>query len=300
MATHEVHSIRVGLVGAGPWARSVHAPGLAEHSGTTLAAVWARRPEAAAEVASANGATAVGTFDELLSTVDAVAFAVPPAIQADLAVRAAEAGKHVVLEKPIASTVDEAERLADKVSEAGVASLVMLTRRFTPAVASWLDGVRSTGGWTGGNAKWLSGALLGGVYSHSPWRHDGGALADIGPHTLDLLDAALGPITGVLAAHRVAEDDLWHLLLEHEGGATSTVTMCMRLPVQPTVIDFAVFGEHGYRDLQAGDGTPNEAFSVLLDDFGKLISSGDRSHPCDVHRGVHLQKVLDAVLRKLG
>ena len=78
-------SVRVGLVGAGPWAGIFHAPMLSAHAGTTLAAVWSRRPEAARGLAAAHGATAAASFEDLLDRCEAVAFAVPPDIQAELA-----------------------------------------------------------------------------------------------------------------------------------------------------------------------------------------------------------------------
>ncbi|RSN59226.1 dehydrogenase [Amycolatopsis sp. WAC 04182] len=291
--------LRAGLVGAGPWAKTVHAPGLADHPGMTLRAVWARRPEAAKELAEAHGAQAVDSFDELLDQVDAVAFAVPPAVQAELAVRAAEAGKHLILEKPIAADLDGARRLADAVETAGVAALVVLILRFSPMTREWLDGIKEAGGWRGGGARWLSGALLGGQYQSSAWRHDSGALADIGPHALDLLDAALGEITDVLAANRT-DDDLWQLLLAHEGGATSTATLSLRLPIQPTVVEVAVYGEHGYRTLGRKPGSAGESYTALLDDFAAMAASGTTSHPCDVRRGLHLQKLLEHARQLAG
>lgn len=286
--------LRVGLVGAGPWAKKVHASGLADHPGTTLTTVWARRPEAARELADAHGASVSETFDDLLGQVDAVAFAVPPMVQAGLAIEAAKAGKHLILEKPIASDLATAERLAEAVSAAGVASLVMLTLRYAIETRDWLSDLATAGGWTGGNARWLSGALLGGVYSGSVWRHESGALADIGPHVFDLLDAALGPITEVVAAHRSPED-LWHVMFAHEGGATSTSTISINLPVQPTVADFAVYGEHGFRALGRKPAAGPDSYTALLDDFAAMIATGTTSHPCDVHRGLHLQRILDQV-----
>ncbi|MBB4687556.1 Gfo/Idh/MocA family protein [Amycolatopsis jiangsuensis] len=285
--------LRVGLVGTGPWASTVHAPGLAEHPGTVLSAVWSRRPEAAQSLAQVHDAVPTTDLDELFEQVDALAFAVPPAVQAEIAPRAAAAGKHLILEKPIAADLAGAQRLAAAVTEAGVASLVMLTLRFSQQTREWLDGVTQAGGWRGGGARWLSGALLGGRYATSAWRQDpaGGALADIGPHAFDLLDAALGPITGVLAAHR-GENDLWQVLLAHEGGATSTATLTLRLPVQPTVAEVAVYGEQGYRTLSRS-GTAAEAYTALLDDFAAMVASGTTTHPCDVHRGVHLARIID-------
>jgi predicted dehydrogenase len=283
--------LRVGLIGGGPWASSVHAPGLADHPGTTLTAVWTRRPEAAKELAEAHCAIACADLDELFDTVDAVAFAVPPAIQAELGVRAARAGKHLILEKPIAADVAGAEGLADAVTESGVVALVVLTLRYALQTQEWLSGLAEAGGWSGGSVRWLSGALLGETYGASPWRHEQGALADIGPHAFDLIDAALGPVTRVLSAHH-GENDLWHVLLEHTGGATSTVSMSLRLPVQPTVADFAVYGEHGFRSLSRTPGSASESYTALLDDFAAMIASDTRAHPCDVHRGLHLQRLL--------
>jgi predicted dehydrogenase len=292
-------TLRVGLVGTGPWAAKVHAPGLADHPGTTLTAVWSRRPEPARELAENHGAVAAGSFDELLARVDAVAFAVPPAVQGDLARKAAEAGKHLILEKPIAGDLASAQRLADAVSTAGVAALVMLTLRFSAQTRDWLAGLAEDGGWRGGGTRWLSGALLGGAYQGSAWRQDDGALADIGPHALDLMDAALGKITKVLASHQ-APDDLWQLVLEHEGGATSTATLSLRLPIDPTVVEFAVYGEHGYRILSRRAGSSSESYTALLDDFAAMVACGATSHPCDVHRGLHLQRVIHEARRLVG
>jgi predicted dehydrogenase len=284
-------TLRVGLIGAGPWAKTVHAPGLADHPGVTLSAVWSRRPEAAKELAEAHDAVAAGSVEELLDQVDAVAFAVPPAIQSELAVQAVRAGKHVILEKPIAADLDSAQRLADAVSEAGVASLVMLTLRYAARTREWLAGLAEAGGWQGGSARWLSGALLGGMYEGSAWRKEDGALADIGPHAFDLLDAALGEITEVLAAHRTA-DDLWQLMFAHSGGATSTATLSLRLPIQPTVVEVAVYGEHGYRALGRRPGAASESYTSMLDDFAAMAASGTTRHDCDVHRGLHLQRII--------
>src|SRR5688500_3003567 len=110
--------LRVGLVGGGPWAKMVHAPVLAAGPETVLAGVWARRPDQAERLASRHGAPSFDTVDELFANCDAVAFAVPPGVQAELAVRAAGQGKALLLEKPIAGDLDAAQRLADAVADA--------------------------------------------------------------------------------------------------------------------------------------------------------------------------------------
>ncbi|TCP56879.1 putative dehydrogenase [Tamaricihabitans halophyticus] len=289
--------LRVGLVGAGPWARSVHAPGLADHPGTRLTTVWARRASAAQEVAGSTGATVAADWPALLDEVDAVAFAVPPDVQAKLAAQAAAAGKHLILEKPLALDLPAAERLAGAVAEAGVVGMLMLSRRFAPETVAWLAELRRLGEWSGGDAKWLAGSLLAGDYSGSPWRHEGGALVDIGPHVLDLLDAALGEITGVPAASRTA-DDLWHLTLDHAGGARSSCTLSMRLPLRPSVLEFAVYGRHGYRALSGRPSSNQECFTAFLDDFVAMVASGTTAHPCDIRRGLHLQRVLETARQR--
>jgi predicted dehydrogenase len=291
--------LRMGLVGAGPWARKVHGPGVAEHPGTELVAVWARRPQAAAEVAEPCGAAAVTDFDDLLATVDAVTFAVPPAVQSPLALRALEAGKHVVLEKPLAATVEEAERLVAAAEKAAVATLMMLTFRYDTKTVEWLAEVHRTGGWHGGAARWMSATLLDTKYENSRWRHDGGALADIGPHVFDLLDAALGPVTEVLTAHLADAGDVWHVLLGHDGGATSTATLTMHTPADPPISDFAVFGAHGYRHLD-GAGDARVRYAALLTDFVAMVRDDATTHPCDIRRGLHVQRVLRAITDKVA
>ncbi|MQA09189.1 MAG: gfo/Idh/MocA family oxidoreductase [Pseudonocardiaceae bacterium] len=285
--------LRVGLVGAGPWASSVSAPGLADHPGTKLASVWTRRPEAALELAGRHGASVADDWAALLAEVDAVAFAVPPTVQAELAPAAAAAGKHLILEKPLGPDVPAASRIAEAVTEAGVVGMLVLTRRFAPETTEWLAELRRLGGWSGGEGKWLSGALLAGDYVDSAWRQSEGALADVGPHAFDLLDAALGEITEVVAASRTA-DDLWQVTLAHRGGAYSTCALSLRLPLKPSVVEFAVYGENGYRALSGKD-TPNEeCYAAFLDDFVAMVASGNTSHPCDTRRGLHLQRMLDA------
>jgi predicted dehydrogenase len=293
--------LRVGLVGAGPWAHRVHGPGTAAHPGTELVAVWARRPEAAASVAavSGGGASPVATFEDLLATVDAVTFAVPPAVQAPLALRAVEAGKHVILEKPLASSVAEAEQLVAAAERAGVATLMVLTFRYGADVTDWLAQVHRIGGWHGGSARWLAATLLETGYDASPWRHDGGALADIGPHTFDLLDAALGTITDVLHAHFAEQGRVWHVLLGHESGATSTALMTMHTPARPQITDFAVFGSHGYLHLEAG-GDAGPRYAALLDEFVGMVRTGRTEHPTDIRRGLHLQRLLHAVTARIA
>lgn len=285
-------SVKVGLVGGGPWARDVHGPGLAAHPGVDFVGVWTRRPSAAAELARAHGVTPFDEVASLVEAVDAVAFAVPPDIQADLALDAARAGRHLILDKPIAASVDSAERLVAAVEEAGLATIVVLTLRFAPETRAWLSDAVATGRWSGGTVRWLSGGLLGGPYSNSPWRHASGSITDVGPHSIDLLDAALGRVTRVVAA-TYTDPDTWQVLLEHDGGAVSTMSLSAKLPIDPSIIEIDVYGEHGRSPLIPRQTTAGDSYATMLDEFCAMVRSGTTTHACDVHRGLHLQHIID-------
>ncbi|MCW2866529.1 MAG: dehydrogenase, partial [Marmoricola sp.] len=191
-------SMRVGLVGAGPWAGLFHAPMVRSSPHTTLEAVWARRPEAAQDLTAEHGGEVVGSFVDLLERVDVVAFAVPPDVQAQLAPQAARAGKHLVLEKPLAFTLEGAQEIADAVEESGVSAVLMLRNRFTSAGRTFVQAARGSQA-RGGHAQFVTGAALEGSDFATPWRVARGAVWDIGPHSLDLLDAAMGRIEEVTA-----------------------------------------------------------------------------------------------------
>lgn len=288
------NALRVGVVGAGPWAHRIHGPGLRAHPGAAPAAVWARRPEAAKELAAEHGIPVADSFAQLLDSVDAVAFAVPPEVQAELAPQAALAGKHLILEKPLAADPGGAAAVAEAVHRSGVAALMMLTRRFAPETREWLQQLDRTGGWRGATGRWLGGGLLSSDYAASPWRRQQGALLDTGPHAVDLLDAALGVIEQVNYA-TCDQDDTWQVMFGHAGGATSSLTLSLRTPVQPSVVDFAAHGEHGYLPLAGGRTAARECYAQLLDDLLEMIGAGTSDHPCGAQRGLHLQRVLAAV-----
>ena len=279
--------VAVGLVGAGPWASLVHGPMLAAGPHTRLAGVWARRPDAAAEVAGRNGSEAVDDLDALFDRCEAVAFCVPPDVQAELAVRAAAAGKHLLLEKPIAGDLGAATRLVDTIGDAGVRSMVVLSWRYSAAVRSFVDGARALQPF-GGRGAFVSGALLGGPFA-TPWRLERGPLLDLGPHVVDLLDAALGAVTGVRA-----HGDLlgWvGLLLDHESGAVSEVSLCASSPIEPHHAGAEVYGATGTLAIDCVAAVGADVFATVAAELAAMVRTGE-PHPLDVSRGRHLQRVI--------
>jgi len=290
--------LRVGLVGAGPWARFVHAPLIAAGLETTLAGVWARRADAAAQLALPLGAPVFRRLDDLFAACEAVAFAVPPAVQAEIAIAAARAGKAVLLEKPIAADLRAAEALAEAIAAAGAPSLVVLTWRYAAAVREFLTATGSFSA-AGGRGWFISGALLGGPFA-TPWRLERGPLLDLGPHVLDLMDAALGPVTRVRA-----HGDLHNwvgLLLDHASGAHSEVSLCATAKIEPHLAGAELFGRDGALRIDCAAAVGQEAFATLYREFA-AVARGTLRTGLDVHRGLHLQRLIaqaEADLRDAG
>ena len=290
--------LRFGLIGTGHWARITHAPALASTDGIDFTAVWGRHPRAAGELADRYHATAYDDVSAFLASVDAVAFAVPPDVQAPIAIRAARAGKHLLLEKPIAISVADTDALADAVDRAGVASVVFFTARFQADVRAWLSGVTATGGWAGGCAVWLGSALRADNPFNTPWRRDKGGLWDLAPHLISLLWASLGPVRSVTA--QAGPADVTHLILRHETGATSTVTVTLNAPESAEFADLFVWGEAGRSAAPVETGQPVIPLRTALTELAANARSGQAAHPCDVRFGREVGRVLADAQHQTG
>lgn len=282
---------RIGLLGTGPWAARTHAPALAAHEGVEFHGVWGRRPDAAAELAAAHGTRAYDDVDALLDACDAVAFALPPDVQAPLAARAARAGRHLLLDKPLATTVEAAREVTEAVAETGVASVVFCTLRFAPETARWIEEQRATGGWYVAEARWL-GSLYGpgadSPYAASPWRREKGGLWDVGPHVLSVLVPVLGDVTRVRAAK--GPDDTHHLILGHTTGASSTATLTLSAPPAAAGASLTLHGTAGSTTLPAWNGARpayTEAITALL-----TAARTGTPHPCDARFALRLTELL--------
>ncbi len=244
--------LRFGLAGTGYWARITHAPALASTAGIELAAVWGRNAEAVA---------------------------IPPDIQAELAVRAARAGRHLLLEKPIATTEQAADVLARAVQDAGVASVVFFTARFQADVRAWLASVAEHR-WSGGTAVWLGSALAERSPFNTPWRREKGGLWDLGPHLVSLLWASLGPVTAVTAD--AGTGDVTHLILHHKGGASSAVAVTLCAPEAADGSDVWLWGEAGRTRAPGETDQPVGALRLALAELAANARSGQPRHDCDV------------------
>jgi predicted dehydrogenase len=290
--------LRVGLVGTGHWARITHAPALAGADGIELAAVWGRDPEAAARLAAAHGATAYPDYGEFLDRVDAVAFSVPPDVQAALAARAARAGRHLLLEKPIALTDAAAGELVSAVEAAGVASVVFFTLRFEPRVRAWLAELAAGGRWQGGAATWLGSALDESSPFNTPWRRAKGGLWDLGPHVVSVLWASLGPVVSVTAD--AGPPDVSYLVLHHESGATSTAAVTLGAPPAAQFVEVRVWGEPGRSAAPLAGRDAVAALRLAATELAANARAGRTSHPCDALFGRDVVGVLSEAQRQIS
>jgi len=284
--------MRFGLFGTGPWAHLAHAPALAEHPDVEFVGVWGRNPEKAAELAALHGAKPNPEIDELIGEVDAVAIALPPDVQAPIALRAARAGRHLLLDKPVAFTNEAAAELVAAVAERDLASAVFFTRRLMPQVDEFVRAAAEAGGWLEGRVDQVGSIFTpDNPFGASPWRKESGGLWDVGPHAVALVLSVLGPVTEVAAM--TGPRDMTHVLLRHSGGAISTLTLSLDAPAGAEREEAVFAGEAGVRPLPALPWEPVRALGLAIDQVIAAAAGGPKPE-LDVRFGAAVTAVLVA------
>jgi predicted dehydrogenase len=133
----------------------------------------------------------------------------------------------------------------------------------------------------------LSGAFLPGSPYAQGWRLERGAVLDVGPHQLDLHEAALGDVVELRAA-----GDLhgWvSAVLQHESGATSELALCCRVGGDSSTV-LELYGPAGTLHFDGRSGNPREQFANLRRTL--VAVANGKPHVADVTRGVHLQRLV--------
>ncbi len=187
--------IGVGVIGYGYWGPNL-VRNFADHSGVRLAAVADQRPERLAAVGRRYPSAMVTTSAQALiddPSVDAVVVATPVAYHFDLAMAALRAGKHVLVEKPLTSTSDQARQLIDEAAGRRLVLMVDHTFVYTPAVRKMRE--------------MTAAGDLGDIYYYDSVRinlglfqHDVNVLWDLAAHDLSIMDYVLQePPSGVSA-----------------------------------------------------------------------------------------------------
>ena len=127
---------RVAVVGAGNMG-SVHCAAYADMKNAELVAVMDIRPDAAEKMASRHGCKFFTDFDKMLAVnPDVIDVCVPTPWHKEYVIRAAEAGKHIVTEKPMARTLDDCREMIEAAERAGVKFMVAHVLRFFPEFAA--------------------------------------------------------------------------------------------------------------------------------------------------------------------
>ncbi|HTW98461.1 MAG TPA: Gfo/Idh/MocA family oxidoreductase [Acidimicrobiales bacterium] len=290
--------MRFGLVGTGWWARTVHGRALADSPEVELVGVWGRDTARTAAAALELGTRPYDRIEDLVTDVQGLAFAVPPDVQAAIAVGAAQAGRHLLLEKPVATSLEAARRLADAASSSGIATVVFLTLRFRPAIRAWLADCAGRD-WSGGAARMFGAAFAPGSPFDTPWRHEKGGLWDVGPHVLSVLVPTLGPVRSVRCAAAGAGDAV-HLVLEHDSGATSTASLSIAAAPAAVHTEVALWGPPGCTVMPPAEGSAAAASALALHELVEVASGARQRQPCNVQFGTSIVRVLAEAERQLG
>ncbi|MEV8378752.1 Gfo/Idh/MocA family oxidoreductase [Kribbella sp. NPDC056861] len=241
-------AVRVALAGAGAIgeivARDTY-PGAA----VELVAVVDPDQKRAEAVAKYSGARAFGELKDALDEVDAVDVRVPHHLHAQVALTAIEHGKHVLVEKPIATTLDDARRIVDAARSAGVVLAVAENYPHLQAVqqarALLADGVigrtlavRSTRAYQ-----------LDGVWRRD-WREGtgpaGGILLDQGTHQVSLIRQLAGSVSAVSA---VGSHETLSLTLRLDSGIVAQSLLTWQSPGTWDQSEATLYGDAGRLDV---------------------------------------------------
>ncbi len=248
--------LRIGLVGAGAIS-SQHFEAIAALPSTRLVAVASASEERARAAGTSQGVPWTTHIDDLLARddVDAVTICSPSGLHSGQALASLQAGKHVLIEKPIALTVADADVVIAEARARGLVAAVVSQRRFEPAVRALKAAVDA--GHLGRVALVIGEGLYDrpqSYYDSAAWRgttaFDGGVLMNQAIHTIDLMRWIGGPviaISGQVATltHTMEAEDTAAVAIRFASGAlgTITATTCAR-PEQP--VELRVYGDRGH------------------------------------------------------
>jgi len=247
-----VGKVRVAVVGTGIWGKT-HLEAYAEQPAAELVAVCdidAARARAAAERYGAPKWYA-GVSEMLAAErLDGVSVVTPDAFHAEIAIRCAEAGVHVLCEKPLATTVEDCEAMIAAADQNHVYLMVDWHNRWNPPFyAAWTairDGEL-------GDVRYIYYRLSDTIYVPTqmlPWASKSSVMLFLGSHSIDTVCWLAGrkPVSvacrrqeGVLTGMGIDTADLYVTLLELEGGAVAVLENAWILPQSaPALVDHRV------------------------------------------------------------
>mgnify|MGYP001026169901 CR=1 FL=1 len=248
-------TINFGLIGCGRVAPR-HAQSLAQVPETRLVAVADIREDRARRFAQQYGAGAYTDYHELLARpdVDAVNVCVPSGLHASVAMDVMQAGKHVLVEKPIALNLTDADRMIATAQQTGLSLGVVLQNRYNSPmqqVRHLLDEGRLGKLYLGSACvRWYRPQSYYEDDWHGTRTMDGGALMNQSIHHIDALQWFMGPVKSLYAytatlAHQMETEDVGVAMLRFRSGALGTVEGSTLTWPQNLEGSVALFGERG-------------------------------------------------------
>ena len=199
-----MEKIRTGIIGCGKGAH-LHARALCNLPQSVFAGVYSRSFEKAKAFGEQYGVPAYSEIEDLAAEggVQAVIICTPHPVHAETAIRAMEAGMHVLVEKPLASSLEECDAIIAAARKASVKLGTVCQRRFYPPARRVKEAIDAG---KIGDPILATVTLLGwrdeAYYKSDPWRgswqgEGGGVLVNQAPHLLDLLQWYMGPVDEV-------------------------------------------------------------------------------------------------------
>lgn len=246
--------IRFGIVGCGHIAKK-HVAAIDAVENAELVAICDTNEERLKEFAREGVASYTDLGEMLKADVDVVSICTPSGIHADLTIQVAEAKKHVIVEKPMALTLEDADRMIDACEKNGVKLAVVHPNRFRPAVVELrrqLDrGAFGKIGHANATVRWNRNQAY---YDQAPWRGtkamDGGVLMNQAIHNMDLLLWMMGEVDEVssYAATRIRDieaEDTSVSVIRFKNGALGVLEAAVTIYPKNLEESLSIFGEHG-------------------------------------------------------
>ena len=246
--------IRYGIVGCGHIAKK-HVAAIKAVEGAELVAVCDTNEERLSEFAVDGVRGSADLKDMLASDVDVVCICTPSGIHAPLTIQAAEAKKHVIVEKPMALTLEDADRMIDACEKNGVKMAVVHPNRFRPAVVELRkqleQGAFGKIGHANATVRWNRNQAY---YDQAPWRGtkamDGGVLMNQAIHNMDLLLWMMGDIEEISSYHatrirNIEAEDTSVSVIRFKNGALGVLEAAVTIYPKNLEESLSIFGEKG-------------------------------------------------------
>ena len=284
-------TFKIVLVGCGRISKS-HLEAIDRIDGLELVAVADVDAELAKQAGTQWKVPYFASYERMLaeSKADVVTIATPSGLHPEQGVAAAKAGKHVVMEKPMAISLSGADALVQACDKAGVQLFVVKQNRLNPPVQLLKRAVdRNRFGRIYMASCTVHWSRPQEYYDQAPWRgtweFDGGAFMNQASHYVDLIQWLMGPVESVMAktatlARRIETEDTGIAILKFRSGALGTIEVTMLAYPRNLEGSLTILGEKG--SVKIGGTAVNKIEHWDFadpDDDDKLIEGANTSPP---------------------